>query len=125
MSRNSLIETGAKSEFHVYIVYEINLWPFTIGQDVTLGNCLVGGVKLTTNADPDQHKYSAYSIGFDASGSFPLSNGSGFGKNVITFAADMSSSVYIDCKKKDILILGKNPTQWLVNTTMNEEKKYL
>ena len=54
-----MIETGAKSEFHVYIVYEINLWPFTIGQDVTLGNCLVGGVKLTTNADPDQHKYSA------------------------------------------------------------------
>ena len=33
------------------------------------------------------------------------------GKNVIIFGADMSSSVHVDNKKKDILILGKDPTQ--------------
>ena len=33
------------------------------------------------------------------------------GKNVIIFGADMSSSVHVDNKKKDILILGKGPTQ--------------
>ena len=35
------------------------------------------------------------------------------GKNVIIFGADMSSSVHTDNKKKDILILGKVPTQGL------------
>ena len=41
---------------------------------------------------------------------FSLS-GSGFGNNVIIFGADMSSPAHIDNKKKDILILGKGPTQ--------------
>ena len=31
------------------------------------------------------------------------------GKNVIIFGADMSSSVHIDNKNKDILILGEVP----------------
>ena len=33
------------------------------------------------------------------------------GKNFIVFAVDMSSSVYIDSKNKDILILCEGPTQ--------------
>ena len=33
------------------------------------------------------------------------------GKNVIIFGVDMSSSVNIDNKKKDILILGIRPTE--------------
>ena len=45
---------------------------------------------------------------FDVCRSFSLSNYSEFGKNVITFGADMSSSVHIDDKKKDILILDKD-----------------
>ena len=36
----------------------------------------------------------------------------------------MSSSVHIDNKKKDILILGKNPTQALEHT-LTAEKMYL
>ena len=36
------------------------------------------------------------------------------GKSVIIFGADMSSSVHIDNKKKDILILGERPTQGLM-----------
>ena len=36
----------------------------------------------------------------------------------------MSSSVHIDNKKKDILILGEGPTQGLDDTTLTAEKKY-
>ena len=38
-------------------------------------------------------------------------------KNVIIFGADMSSSGHIDNREKDILILGKRPTQELDGTT--------
>ena len=36
----------------------------------------------------------------------------------------MSSSVYVDNKGKDILILGKGPTQGLHDTTLIAEAKY-
>ena len=36
----------------------------------------------------------------------------------------MSSSVYVDNKKKDSLILDKGPTQELDDTTLTSEKKY-
>ena len=55
-----------------------------------LGNSSFGAVKLT-NPDPDKYKYSGYGIGFDAIGSFSLSEGfSLFGKEVIIFGADLS-----------------------------------
>ena len=55
---------------NIDIVYEINLWPFTVGQDFTLRNFLLRAVKLAANADPDKYKYSEYGIRFDASGNF-------------------------------------------------------
>ena len=39
------------------------------------------------------------------------------------FGVDMSSSVHVDNKKKDILILGKGPTQGLDDTSLTAEKK--
>ena len=51
--------------------------------------------------------------------SFP---GSEFDQNVIFFGADMSSSVYIDNKEKDILILGFGPTHGLGEHSLNAEK---
>ena len=50
--------------------------------------------------------------------SFP---GGGFGQNVLIFGADMSSSAHIDNKKKDILVLGKGPTQGLGHTLTAEK----
>ena len=47
------------------------------------------------------------------------------GKNVIIFGADMSSSVHIDNKDKDILTLGEGPTQELDDTTLTAEAIYL
>ena len=46
------------------------------------------------------------------------------GKNAIIFGADVSSSVDIDSKKKDILILGEGPKQGLDDTTLTAEAKY-
>ena len=46
------------------------------------------------------------------------------GKNVIIFGADMSSSVHIDNKEKDILILGEGSTQGLDDPTLTAEAKY-
>ena len=36
----------------------------------------------------------------------------------------MSSSVHVDNKKKDILILGEGPTQGLYSITLTSEKLY-
>ena len=47
------------------------------------------------------------------------------GKNVIIFGTDMSSSVHIDNKGKDILILGEGPQQRLDDMTLTAEAIYL
>ena len=46
------------------------------------------------------------------------------GKNVIIFGVDMSSSVHVDNKRQDILILDEGPSQVLDNTTLTVEKNY-
>ena len=53
-----------------------------------------------------------------------LSDSNGFGKNVTIFFADMNSFVHIDNKKKDILILDKDPTVTLDDSTVIVEKVY-
>ena len=45
------------------------------------------------------------------------------GKNVIIVGVDMSSSLHINDKKSDILILGRDPTQGLDDTTLTAEAK--
>ena len=106
---------------NIYIVYELRASSSHI-DDPTLKNCLFGAVTLTKNADIDKYKYSGYGIGFDRKGSFSFPGG-GFGQNVIIFGADMSSSIHIDNKKKDILVLGRGPTQGL-ESTLTAEKMY-
>ena len=87
----------------------------------TVENCLFDGVKLTKYVDIDLYKYSGYGIGFDRKGSYSIGND--IGRNIITFGVDMSSSSHIDNKKKDILILGKGPTQGLEHS-LTAEKLY-
>ena len=78
---------------------------------------------MTKNADPDKYSYSGCGIGLNAYGSFVSSDGSGFGKNVMIFGADISSSVHND-KKKGILILGEGPANGLDDTALTAEKIY-
>ena len=47
-----------------------------------------------------------------------------FGRNVIIFGVDMSSSVRVDNKGRDILILGKGPTKGLGEHSLTAEKMY-
>ena len=49
---------------------------------------------------------------------------SSVGKSVIIFWVDMSSSVHIDNKGEDILILGKIPTERSDDTTLTAETLY-
>ena len=46
------------------------------------------------------------------------------GKNILIFETNMSWSVNIDNKRKDILILGEGPTQGLDDTTLTAEAIY-
>ena len=106
---------------NIYIVYEITK-SNPISSYPALENCWFGAVKLTKNPDIDNYKYSGYGIEFDRKGKFSF--GDRFGRNVIIFGADMSSSIHTHNKKKDILILGEGPTQGLDNTTLTLEEKY-
>ena len=106
---------------NIYIVYEISK-SINISDYPTLEDCLFGAVSLTKNAGFHKYGYSGYGIGFDRHGSFSFP-GTGLGRNVIIFGVDMSSSTKIDNRKKDILILGKGPTQGLEHT-LSKEKMY-
>ena len=72
----------------------------------------------------DKYKYSGYGIGFgiDRKGQFPFGNG--YGRNVIISGVDTSSSVNVDNKKEDILILGKGSTEGLGEHSLLAEKIY-
>ena len=104
---------------NIYIVYKLGASTFS-NSDPTITNCLFGTVTLNKNADIKKYKYSGYGIGFDRRSSFSFQGG-GFGQNIIIFWIDMSSSPHIDNKEKDILILGKGPTQRLESTLTAEK----
>ena len=88
----------------IYMVYKISLWSFKLDDDSTLRNALFVVVNLTKIADKDKYKYSGHEIEFYYHGTFSLSNGSEFGKNVIIFGADLSSYMHVYNRKKEILI---------------------
>ena len=106
---------------NIYIVYELAASSSNVN-DPAIKNYLFGAVTLTKNADIEKYKYSGYGIGFDRRSSFSFT-GRGFGQNVLIFGADMSTSIHIDNKKKEILVLGTGPTQGL-ESTLTAEKMY-
>ena len=106
---------------NIYIVYELD--KTYVKTNPTLVNCLFGAVSITKNTDIDKNKYSGYGIGFGRSSIYLLPDGS-FGRNVVIFGVDMSSSVHVDNKGKDTLILGKGPMQRLVENSLTAEKTY-
>ena len=119
--KQSKISYTHEKVVNIYIVYELGATSSS-DSDTTLKNYLFVAVTLTENADIEKYKYSGYGIGFDRRSSFSFPGG-GFGQNVLIFGADMSSSIHIDNKKKDILVLGRGPTQGL-ESTLTAEKMY-
>ena len=83
---------------------------------------MFGAVTLTKSTDVDKYGYSGYGIAFDRKSRFSFPGG-GFAQNVLIFGVDMSSSTNTDNKKKDILVLGKGPTQGLEHA-LTAEKMY-
>ena len=71
----------------------------------TLCYCLFGSTKLS-NVDLYKYKYTSYGIGFDSRSEFLFTDRS-YGKNVIIFGVDVSSSVHVDNNGKDVLILAE------------------
>ena len=84
---------------------------------------MFANLKIIENDDPDKCSYSGYGVAFTSRSDFSLLDGS-MGKSIIIFGVDMSSSVHIDNKKKDILILGTGPTQGLDDTMLTAEAQY-
>ena len=111
-----------KKVVNLYVVYEITGF-YSTSNNPRLANALFGAVKLTKNADIDKYKYFGYGIGFDGHDYFSHPSG-GTGRNVIIFGVDMNSSSKIDNKGKDILILGKGPTQGLGEHLLSAGKMY-
>ena len=89
-----------------------------------MNNCLVGSVRVTKKTDPDKCKYSSYCIGFDSRSEFSFTDAS-IGRDIITFGAHMSSSIHVDNKNTNILILGKKIKQGLDDTRLTAEAIYL
>ena len=110
-----------KKVVNIYTIYELGA-SSSHDSDPTIKIFLFGAVTLSKNADIEKYKYSGYGIGFDRRSSFSFTGG-GFGRNVLIFGADMSTSIHIDNKKKDILVLGRRPTQGL-ESTLTSEKIY-
>ena len=106
---------------NMYIVSEISK-SNNISDYSTLENCLFEVVTLTKNADINRYKCSGYGIRFDRRGIFSIP-GTRLGRGIIIFGVDMSWSTKTDNRKKDILILGKGPTQGLEHT-LSKEKMY-
>ena len=112
-----------KQVINLNISYTLTPWFISLNSHFTLNNCLFRFVIVTKNAIPDKCKGSAHSIGFDSHSEFSFADGS-MGRNFIIFGANMSSSVKIDNKGKDILIFGKGPKQVIDNTALTAEVKY-
>ena len=81
---------------------------------------MFGSVKLAEDADPNKPVYNDFGIGLCSRSELSLTDAS-VGKNVTIFGVDMSSSVHINNKKKDILIFGIGLTQGLDDTTFTAE----
>ena len=84
---------------------------------------MFGAVKLTKNTNPNKYSYSGCGIRFDSCSFISVPNFD-WGKNVIIFGNDMSSSVYASNKNKDILIVGKEQTKRLDNNSLTAEAEY-
>ena len=108
-----------------FTVYNLDAWKRDLNSDFTLKDFLFGNAYLSAKKD-DSHKYvySGIAIGFNSRLELSLPDRS-VGKHVIIFGVHMSSSLHIDNKKKDILVLSKGPTQGLDDTMLTAEAQFL
>ena len=105
-----------KAVLNVCIVYKINLRPKHISADFVLGHYLFGTVIIIwscyvlINIFVLNLVLEQIHVDF-----FSMFDGNGIAKNIIIFGAE---------KKRKILILDKDPTQGLYDTTLTAEAGY-
>ena len=87
------------------------MWLYSETNDFAIANFLFRAAELTENVDADKYSYSGYGIGFEVR-FCSLSDGSRF--------VHQDTSII----KKDNLILGKGPVQWLDDTTLTAKAEY-
>ena len=78
---------------------------------------------MTKKADTDKYKYQDHGIGFDLTGTFTNPDWR-IGKNVVIFGVDMTNSKHANNKTKDVLVLGRDFIQKIVDTTIYAEEMY-
>ena len=105
------VTSTPKDVVNLFNVYELDRCSQALKANFALKDCLFGAVKLTINTGPDKCSYSGYGVGLDSRSliSFPNVD---WHKNIVIFRVDNSSSVHIDNKKKDILVLGNARIRW-------------
>ena len=103
---------------NIYIAYKLSP---SITSDITPENCVFGAAKITKILKINT--YSGYGIAFDSKGSFSQPS-RGYGKTVIIFGADLSSSVHANNRANSILVLVKEFIQGRNGATIYAEKVY-
>ena len=80
------------------------LWPSGLGNYFVCkrfaGQTLLWSLEFVIQIN--EYLYSGYVIGFDIRSTFSLSDGNGFGKNVIIFRVHNSSPAHAEIKKRDL-----------------------
>ena len=110
------------SILNLYIGYELNNQPRNPSNNLTLKNCLFGTVKLVRNADKSKFTYNDRGIAFDGEVMWSFAND--FGRNVVIFGVDNTSSSHTDNQKNNFLVLGEGPTDGINDTTGAAEKRF-
>ena len=103
---------------NIYIVYELGA-SGSNDNHPTLKTCLFGAVTLTKKADVDKYRYSGYGIGFGRRSRSSISRWWIWSKYINWSRHEFFCSY--DNKKKNILVLGKGPTQGLEHTSAAEK----
>ena len=96
-----------------FVIYELDTWSKDSNSEYFLEDCLFGSANLSKNSDLDKYVYSGYGTGFDLRSEFALPDGS-VSKNVIIFGVDMSWSVDIDNKEKDIFLVKVQHKDYMI-----------
>ena len=119
-----------KNVANIYIVYKLD--PIASSRDTTftIQNALIGAMQITKNADNSKNNYKGYGICFDERSEFghTITEG-GFthtrdARNVLIFGADMSFSVHVTNRAKNIYVMGTGLTQGIHDTTLYAEKNF-
>ena len=108
---------------NIYIAYDLKS-PLNYNVNITFENCLSRAAKLTENTEINKENILDMVLDLMEKRTFSHPRGGGFGYDAIILGWDLSSSLHVDNKKKDILILGQGPTQGLDDITLAPEKMY-